>query len=199
MNSKKVLFWLAIFMMFMAPQRANAQFWKQLGKVAEGVGKAVLESATTPTTDQSQSRPPSATGKRIVTGHPDFKIEIKRCAASGTTVVLDMVVTNVGDYDISQFEVRGSGWETKLYDNLGNIYEAKDIYVKIANKDYVTGINTIKLVSNLPTNFTIKAENISDKATSFVLVEPHVYSPEWGITKSGAVKLRNIPISREEE
>lgn len=187
---------MAMAIMFMTPQHASAQFWKQLGKVAEGVGKAALESVTNQPATTSQ--PAQSSGKRIVTGHPDFKIEIKRCAASGTTVVLDMIVTNVSDTDV-QFEVRGSGWRTKLYDNLGNIYEAKDIYVKIANKEYTTSIHTIKLISNLPTDFTIKAENISEKATSFALVEPHIYSQEWGITKAGDVKLRNIPITRDEE
>ena len=32
---------------------------------------------------------------KIVTNHPDFKIKIDRCAASGSTVVLDMLFINL--------------------------------------------------------------------------------------------------------
>ena len=31
---------------------------------------------------------------KIVTGHPDFKIQIKRCAASGNTVIIDMILSH---------------------------------------------------------------------------------------------------------
>lgn len=198
MKSKKILTVMVIAMIFMAPQRACAQFWKQLGKVAEGVGKAVLESSTTQTPERQQSTVAVATkGRRIVTGHPDFKIEIKRCAASGTNVVLDLVVTNVGANDVKEFKVHGSGYATKFYDNLGNIYE-KDIYVKIANKEYTSSIHEIRLVSGLATNFSILVKDVDQRATSFALVEPDIYSTDWGITNQ-TVKLRNIPITREEE
>lgn len=200
MKSKKILTVMAIAMIFMAPQQASAQFWKQLGKAAESVGKAVLESSTTQTQKSSSSANNVASvgkGQRIVTGHPDFKIEIKRCAASGTNVVLDLVVTNVGGSDVKQFRVHGGTYSTKLYDNLGNIYE-RDIYVKIANKEYTDYQYEIRLVSGLATNFSILVKDVDQRATSFVLVEPDIYSTDWGITKE-TVKLRNIPITREEE
>ncbi|MCH5307354.1 MAG: hypothetical protein J1E37_04680 [Prevotella sp.] len=207
MKTKRMLLVMAVVSMFVAPQQASAQFLKQLGKAAENLGKSMLESATTPsnstsstsTSQQSTNKQSSSKGQSIVTGHPDFKIAIKRCAASGTTVVLDLVVTNVGDNDVESFEIYGSAYgnATKVYDNLGNVYE-NDIYTKIANKEYVRNASTIKLVSNLPTNLSIKIENVSTKATSFVLVEPHIYASAWG-TKPGIVKLRNIPITREEE
>lgn len=60
---------MAIAVMFIAPQQANAQFWKQLGKVAKGVGKAVLESST------SQESPnQSQTTQSIDKNSPRYKI-----------------------------------------------------------------------------------------------------------------------------
>ena len=34
---------------------------------------------------------------KIVTNHPDFSIKVKRCAASGKTVVLDLILNNEGN------------------------------------------------------------------------------------------------------
>ena len=37
---------------------------------------------------------------KIVTNNPDFTIKVKRCAASGKTVVLDLILNNVGTNDV---------------------------------------------------------------------------------------------------
>ena len=132
---------------------------------------------------------------KIVTGHPDLKIKVTRCVASGKNVVLDMTVTNMGDTDAPEFGVHGSNWATKIYDDQGNIYE-KDIKVKIANKDYTTDRYFIKLVAGVPFKFSIMVSEVSPQAESFVLVEPDIYCEFWSINKD-TVKLRNIPISRE--
>ena len=107
---------------------------------------------------------------KIVTGHPDFKLKVTRCVASGKTVVVDMVVTNLGDNDVERFKVHGSGYATKAYDDQGNIYDS-DINVKIANKPYTTGAHEIKLVSGVPTKYSIMISNVSLQAESLVLIE----------------------------
>ena len=134
-------------------------------------------------------------GIKIVTGHPDFKLKVTRCAASGKTVVLDMLVTNVGDSDIEQFKVHGSGYETKVYDDQGNIYDS-NVSVKIANKQYTTGAIEIKLVAGVPTKYSLMIENVSPQAETLVLVEPDIWIPAWKTTYK-TVKIRNIPITRE--
>ena len=40
---------------------------------------------------------------KIVTNHPDFNIKVKRCAASGKTLVIDLIATNTGSEDINEF------------------------------------------------------------------------------------------------
>lgn len=135
-------------------------------------------------------------GIKIVTGHPDFKLKVTRCAASGKTVVLDMVVTNLSDSDIEQFKVHGSrGYSTTAYDDQGNIYDT-DVSVKIANKQYTPYAIEIKLVAGVPTKYSLMIENVSPQAETLVLVEPDIYVPAWKITNK-TVKLRNIPITRE--
>jgi len=135
---------------------------------------------------------------KIVTGHPDLKIKVTRCAASGKTVVLDLTVTNVGDSDIPDFKVHGSGYATKIYDDQGNIYEGYDkpIKVKIANREYTTESQEIKLVAGVPFKLSYLISEVSPQAETLVLVEPDIYCPSWSINKD-IVKLRNIPIARD--
>ena len=132
---------------------------------------------------------------KIVTGHPDFNLKITRCVASGKTVVLDMVVTNLGENDIDLFKVHGSNYATKVYDDQGNIYDS-NINDKIANKQYTTGSIEIKLVAGVPTKYSLMIENVSPQAETLVLVEPDIWIPAWK-TVNSTVKLRNIPITRE--
>ena len=132
---------------------------------------------------------------KIVTGHPDFNLKITRCVASGKNVVLDMVVTNLGENDVEQFKVHGSGYATKVYDDQGNIYDT-DINVKIANKQYTTGAIEIKLVSGVPTKYSLMIGNVSPRAESLVLIEPDIWVPAWK-TEYTTVKIRNVPITRE--
>ena len=134
-------------------------------------------------------------GIKIVTGHPDFKLKVTRCAASGKNVVLDMVVTNLSDNDIERFKVHGSEYATKVYDDQGNIYE-EDINVKIANKQYTTDAYEIKLVAGVPTKYSLMIANVSPQAETLVLVEPDIWVPEWKIDLN-TVKIRNVPITRE--
>lgn len=71
MRSKKILSVMAIVAMILAtPQHANAQFWKQLGKVAGKVGKAILESPTAQTTENQSTTSTQSENKNI----PRYKI-----------------------------------------------------------------------------------------------------------------------------
>ena len=133
---------------------------------------------------------------KIVTGHPDFKMKVSRCEASGKNVVLDLTVTNVGDTDIPQFQVSGGSHFTKFYDDQGNIYEGgRFIKVKIANKEYTNEFQEIKLVSGVTYKLSYIITDVSPQAETFALVEPFVKCASWSITKD-TVKLRNIPITR---
>ena len=67
-------------------------------------------------------------GIKIITNHPDFKIKVKRCAASGKTVVIDLILTNEGTNDIEGVYVCGGAWDcSEAYDDEGNIYKDSSI------------------------------------------------------------------------
>ena len=58
-------------------------------------------------------------GIKIVTNHPDLNLKVKRCAASGTTVILDLVLNNVGVNDVEDVLVNGG--------NSGSVLRQSDV------------------------------------------------------------------------
>ena len=79
---------------------------------------------------------------KIVTNNPDFTIKVKRCAASGKTVVLDLILNNVGTNDVDVYRIAGGYYSSiigskensEAYDDEGNMYQGRNFKVKIANR-----------------------------------------------------------------
>ena len=140
---------------------------------------------------------------KIVTGHPDFKIQIKRCAASGNTVIIDMIFKNEGTTDsgnmkiyVDSFGFPYDQWNLTAYDDEGNLYK-KGARVKFANNQYRAMIDGgMELVSGVPMKVSIKIPNVEETATSFPKITFLVKNDFWGIGEK-PVEIRNLPITRE--
>lgn len=146
-------------------------------------------------TQKQETKDPFADCK-IVTGYPDFKINIKRCEAADKTVLIELTLLNNTDTDVEEFSFYGGCSGTKLYDDQGNIYEDRSVLVKMANKEYGCYSDYIKLVAGLPTKMSIMVYNVPLSVKSFALLDLNIFVRPWNINK-GTVKLRNIPITRE--
>ena len=108
MKSKNFLTIMAIVAMMVATsQQANAQFWKQLGKAAEKLGKAVLESPTTETTGTQSTTSTQSTSSNS----PRYKIH--RTADTKTITLRDgvafMGMFSEGYAVVSQNDSRNNG------------------------------------------------------------------------------------------
>lgn len=140
---------------------------------------------------------------RIVTNHPDFKIKILRCAASGNTVVINMVFLNEGATDsgnvkiyVDQFGFPYDSWSLKAYDDEGNIYN-RGARIQFANYQYAAMIESgIELVAGVPTKVNIKLPNVSETASCFPKITFLVKNDLWGIGDK-PVEIRNVPITRD--
>lgn len=147
---------------------------------------------------------------KIVTNHPDFNIKVKRCAASGKTVILDLIFTNEGANDVSGVSVNGGNgrnytqWgPSEAYDDEGNIY--RNISVRVANYQNYTfdETPTIKIPVGVPMKCSVKIEGVDASAQSIARMELFVNCKEWSIGHLGnsdtakPVKFSNIPISRK--
>ena len=136
---------------------------------------------------------------KIVTNHPDFTIKIKRCAASGKTVVLDLIFTNEGANDIENVLVMGSSLGTEAYDDEGNIYQEDKIKVKVANRpEYDHGhAGYFNIPTGVPMKVSICIENVPQSAESIARLKLIVDCATWGLNNEKPVRISNIPITRK--
>lgn len=141
---------------------------------------------------------------KIVTGHPDLKVKVKRCAASGKTIVLDLVVSNEGARDVERFALLGCpAWERgEAYDDEGNIYNEPNggrILLKVTNgASYEPYTNEFRLLSGIPMRVSVRIEDFSTSATSIAFLKLGVDCDELGLgDHNKSITFRNIPISRD--
>lgn len=134
---------------------------------------------------------------KIITQHPDLSVKVKRCAASGNIVIIDLTVTNLSTNDI---EIRlCSGWSrSTAYDDEGNIYNGNNLMGKVANQTeygYHDFCNR-KLISNVPTKVSIRITGVPTSAQMIALLELETYCRAFGLDGK-MIQIRNVPISRD--
>lgn len=145
---------------------------------------------------------------KIVTNHPDLAIKVKRCAASGKTLVIDLIASNTGSDDVNEFFIHPA--YCVAYDDEGNIYDGNNcaIGAKIANQQQYTyqrnafADKTIKtkLLPGVPCKISLMLNNFSLEATSIALLQVGIMCRQLnldGNKEEQRVKLRNIPVSRK--
>lgn len=144
----------------------------------------------------------AAAQTQIVTGHPDFKVKVTRCAASGKTVVLDMVFTNVSETDVEDWGIALNGnainlWnkESNVYDSEGNIYKGNALAIKVSNYDYRGYFYGLKMISDVPMKVSLQIKGVPETVESLARVDLVVNIPLFNVG-STPVKIKNIPISR---
>lgn len=138
----------------------------------------------------------AAAQTQIVTGHPDFKVKVTRCAASGKTVVLDMVFTNVSETDVENWGINThSNSNTVVYDSEGDVFKGNDLAVKVSNYDYSWFFNNLKMISDVPMKVSLQIKGVPETVESLARVDLQVTIPFFNIGNT-PVKIKNIPISR---
>ena len=138
---------------------------------------------------------------KIITNHPDFDVKVKRCAASGKSVIIDMVFTNKSDKDVMiDVIANANGYWTVVYDDEGNKYEGIKgaITTKVANSgSYAGKVTDYRLISGIPVKVSFCINNVSTTAENIAYFEGVVFCKEWGIpAKDKWLIIRNIPITR---
>lgn len=216
---KKAIIYSALFMMFAAPCSAQPKWLKSLAKGAEKVLNAASTSTSSSTsTSRSTSSSLKNSGSeevlqysmetvpvytapreqqmRIVTNNPNLKVRITRCVASGKTVLLDLVFTNVSGNDAEGIFVVESSRSNgrKVYDDQGNSYSS---VFKSANNDF-RDRSWMTLLADVPVKATLRIENVSTNAEMLARVTIPLEHNGLGLELDTPVTLRNIPISRDE-
>ena len=137
---------------------------------------------------------------KIVTNHPDFKIKVKRCAASGKTVIIDLILTNGGINDIEKINLYSRGlWVcSEAYDDEGNIYNCDNIKMKVANRpNYDSSTGEFSIPTGVPMKVSICIEGVPQSAENIARLKLFFDCPKWGLNGDKPVRINNIPISRD--
>ena len=144
---------------------------------------------------------------KIVTNNPDFTIKVKRCAASGKTVILDLILNNVGTNDVEVQRISAGrysgilGYEenSEAYDDEGNIYQLTNLKVKVANRPEYRDDDTgsFSIPAGVPMRLSIQIDGVPQSAESIARLKLIVRCKAWGLNAEKPVRISNIPIARD--
>lgn len=130
---------------------------------------------------------------KLVTNHPDFKIKVRRCEASGKTCVIDLIIENIGSSDVDIYvndATYGNYDHFIAYDDEANQYQK--IYLTVGN-----GRGHHTLPANVPLKARIRVEGVVESATMFRRLDWKIQCNAWGMNANKPIKFINLPISRE--
>ena len=136
-------------------------------------------------------------GIKIVTNHPDFDIKVKRCVASGKTVIIDLILNNEGTNDVTVSSVIAGNYSV-AYDDEGNIYQKGNLCVKVANRNqYTAYTDEFMIPTGVPMKTSIQINNVSPSAENIARLSLCILCSAWGLNEHKLVKFSNIPITRK--
>ena len=158
--------------------------------IEELLGKGIGENTQSPYTKNVST----GSGTQLTVIKPILKVEsngfvfdLLSCRMSGTTLVFDFKITNIGKDQELQFN---AGGRTRIIDENGN--EVPGSYVQIGKSE-----NAYSASSNLATDIPIKARLKFDKNDPAInqlsLLEISCYASSSG---GFLVQFRNLPISK---
>ena len=199
------LIFLSVALLASSPN-AHSQKWlgttlKILNKMANGSGGG----STSGTSGSSSSSSLSGAGVttdnslgspiKIVNVHPDLKVRVARCAASGRTLTIDLVFTNASTEDIDIF-VSGGYYDSGAYDTNGNMYTKDALEVKAASDARYNSYTKRPLIAGVPTKVSVEIRGVPATAEAIAVLNLILRSQVLGINSKG-LQIRNIPISRD--
>lgn len=132
-------------------------------------------------------------GFRIVTNHPDFKIKVVRCEASGKTCVIDLILENTGSQDV-RLSMYSSWGGSIAYDDEANQYNHFSVSIGSSG---LGDMADVLLMSEVPVKARIQLEGVPVSATMFRRMDIRFDCREFGLDADKKVKFYNIPITHD--
>lgn len=200
---KLKLLLLAFALLAGSAEHVSAQ--KFLDKVLKGMEKTnkVLDEAdkmlggdnNNPNRSSNQSsRSKRVTGFKIVSPHPDLDIQFKRCAASASTVVIDLVMTWYGDD--AKIYLGGSYNDkntTTAYDDNGKQYSYDNIPLSVGGGNWSIYNEARLFPTDVPIKVRLEIHNVPESVQ--ILKRLHICMRDV----NDPITFYNIPIERADE
>lgn len=144
--------------------------------------------------NNSSNRSKRVTGFKIVSPHPDLEIQFKRCAASASTVVIDLVMTWHGDDanivlggEVSQKNT------TIAYDDNGKQYSFRQIPISVGGGRWDSYGNFSTLFpTDVPLKVRLEIHDVSESVLEFKRLQISMKGVNDPIT------FYNVPITRND-
>lgn len=134
---------------------------------------------------------------KIVTGHPDLKVKVNRCEASGNIVIIDLTFTNLNEKDAEGITgptmYSGNVYEPLAFDNQGNKYSIK---FEVSNQDNYSVSGIIPLFSEVPVKVSLRIEGVPESSEYIARLNLNFACKALGLETTNIMQIRNIPITR---
>lgn len=189
-HSKKmfsVLLFLYLFLIFASKQ--HNKFMKKILLLVTFciLGIAAIsasEKYESPLVEKVQENKPT----KIVSPWPNVELEIKRCLWNANrTVIIDFLITNNGQNDISFYLIGG---KSKVYDDEGNVYS--NIKVGVGGNYYSSEPATFP--SDVPVKCKMEINNVDDMASMFTRINLYVVV---NYASDGTFLINNLSIKKD--
>lgn len=135
---------------------------------------------------------------KIATGHPDLKVKVNRCEASGNFVIIDMSFTNMNEQDAEgntgPCTYNGKTYEPVAFDNQGNKFSIK---FKVSNQNDYSVWATVPLLSEIPAKVSLRIEGVPESSEFFSRLNLNFDCKTLGLDKTNIIQIKNIPITRD--
>jgi hypothetical protein len=194
---KKFLFCLMALMMLGAADAYSQKWLKKIGKALDDVNGALggtTSTTTTISTIQSGSNISASDGAfRIVTNHPDFKIKVTRCEASGKTCVIDLILENVGSNDVS---LRNYSGDNMAFDDEANQYNGDKMKMAIGDlSNWETVFFTLR--AGVPIKARMQIESVPESVKLFRRIDMCLECEAWSLSYRKPIIFTNVPITHD--
>lgn len=135
---------------------------------------------------------------KITTGHPDLKVKINRCEASGKLVIIDLTFTNMNEQDAEgntgPCTYNGKTYEPMAIDSQGNSFPIK---FKVSNQNDYSIWATVPLLSEIPAKVSLRTEGVPESSEFFSRLNLNFDCKTLGLDKTNIIQIKNIPITRD--
>ena len=195
---KRNLFAILLCLLIGGTGNLSAQgFLDKVVKGLEKTNKVLDETDKLFGTDENSSQRSSrrskrVTGFQIVSPHPDLEIQFKRCAASASTVVIDLVMTWYGDDAKIYLGGEGNGKNaTMAYDDKGKHYTYRQIPISVGGGSWsIYGYDATLFPTDVPIKVRLEIQNVSESVQEFKRL--HIYMRDM----NDPITFYNVPITR---
>jgi len=135
---------------------------------------------------------------KITSPHPDLSIKVSRCVEANGTVILDLMITNLGNEEEIRFWGNATSPGTIAYDDEGNIYDST-ISVGSPSKSLSGNRTYIVFPTDVPIKFRIQIDKVDPNATKIAVLKLKTSSSgAMGLDQNKhVIQLQNIEFERK--